>query len=130
MALSMPAAVWMMRGGGMAGHGLERDALGDEAADPLEGDDLFKFDAVAEGAAGGDDRVDQFDAGQRNSHVGFHAGQSSFGPWVKGQGSVACIFYPLALMASVSTRPTAAEGLLTPASEANVTARSTGATRS
>ncbi len=42
-------------------------------ADAFEGDDLFKFDAVAEGAAGGDDRVDQFNAGQLHFHVGFHA---------------------------------------------------------
>ena len=58
---------------GMAGHGFERDALGDEGADPLERDDLFKFDAVTEGAAGGDDRVGEFEAGQLHFHVGFHA---------------------------------------------------------
>ena len=58
---------------GMTGHGLEGDALGDEGADAFERDDLFKFDAVAEGAAGGDDRVDQLDAGELHFHVGFHA---------------------------------------------------------
>ncbi len=68
----------------MAGHGLQRYALGDESADPLQGDDLFKLDAVAKGAAGGDDRVDQFQTRQRNSHIGFHARQSSF---FRGQGS-------------------------------------------
>ena len=58
---------------GMAGHGFQRDALGDERADALQRDDLFKFDAVAEGAAGGDDRVGQLDAGELHFHVGFHA---------------------------------------------------------
>jgi len=57
--------------GGMAGHGVEGDSLGDESTDALKGDDLFKFDTVAEGAAGGDDWVDQFHSGQRDFHVGF-----------------------------------------------------------
>ena len=57
---------------GMTGHRLERDALGHEAADPFERNNLFKLDAVAEGAAGGDDRVGQFKTGQRHFHVGFH----------------------------------------------------------
>jgi hypothetical protein len=58
---------------GMAGHGLDGNALGDERADAFERDDLFKFDAVAESAAGGDDRVGQFNAGKLHFHVGFHA---------------------------------------------------------
>ena len=62
---------------GVAGHGFKRDTLGDEGAQAIESDDLFEFDAVAEGAAGGDDRVHQFNTGQRNSHVGFHARVSS-----------------------------------------------------
>jgi len=31
----------------VAGHGFQRDALGDEGADALQGDDLLKFDAIA-----------------------------------------------------------------------------------
>ena len=58
----------------MAGHGFKGDALGDKAADLLQSDDLFKFDAIAEGAAGGDDRVDEFHPGHSDFHVGFHAG--------------------------------------------------------
>ena len=57
----------------MSGHRLERDALGDKTADAVEGDDLLKLDAVAKGAAGGNDRVDQFQADELHVHVGFHA---------------------------------------------------------
>ena len=57
----------------VAGHRFQRDALGDESADPFQREDFFKLDAIAEGAAGGDDRVGQFDACQLNFHVGFHA---------------------------------------------------------
>jgi hypothetical protein len=63
---------------GVAGHRLHRDALGDQAADPLQMHDLFKLDAIAEGAAGGNDRVGQLQAGQRHFHLGFHARLSSF----------------------------------------------------
>ena len=59
--------------GCMSRHRLEGNTLGDKRTDALEGDDLFKFDAVAESAARGDDRVGQFDAGELHSHVGFHA---------------------------------------------------------
>ena len=57
---------------GMTGHWLERDSLGNESTDPIQRDNLFKFNAVAEGAAGGEDGVGQFETGQRHSHVGFH----------------------------------------------------------
>ena len=57
---------------GIAGHRLQRYALADQTADSIQRDDLFKFNAVAKGAAGSDDGVDQFQAGQRNSHVGLH----------------------------------------------------------
>jgi hypothetical protein len=56
---------------GVAGHGLQRDSLGDESADAVQRDDFFKLDAVAEGAAGGDDRVGQLDAGQLTFMSGF-----------------------------------------------------------
>ena len=65
--------------GGVAGHGLQRDALGDEAADPLQLDDLFKFDAVAKGAAGGDDWVDEV----HPSHSTFMSGFTRGDPWKK-----------------------------------------------
>ena len=74
---------------GMAGDGVERDALGDEAADALESDDVFKFDAVAKGAAGGDDRTGQIEAGKRHIHLRFHARQSSFLTVMSSQFSVA-----------------------------------------
>ena len=48
----------------VAGHGLAGEALGDEAADAVEGDDLFKLDAIAEGAAGGDDGRAELDSGE------------------------------------------------------------------
>ncbi len=77
----------------MAGHWLQRDALGDEPADPLQGDDLLKLDAIAKGAAGGDDRVDQFQTSQRNSHIGFHAQRSSFYQWsvIRSSGPVCSV---------------------------------------
>ena len=58
---------------GMSLHRFQRDALGDKGADPLQRNDLFKFDAVAERAAGGDHRVVQLDPGELHFHVGFHA---------------------------------------------------------
>jgi hypothetical protein len=44
----------------------------------LQGDNLFKLDAVAKGAAGRDDGVGELQPCQLHFHVGFHARQSSF----------------------------------------------------
>ena len=56
----------------VAGHGLERQALGDEAADAVDGDNVFKFDSIAEGSTGSNDRVAQQHAGEANAHIGLH----------------------------------------------------------
>ncbi len=72
IALSMPGSGLQNARGGWPLIGWQRDSLGHESADPLERDDLFEFDSVAEGAAGGDHRVDQRHAGQLHFHIGFH----------------------------------------------------------
>ena len=81
---------------GVAGHRFHRDALGDQGADPLQMHDLFKLDAIAEGAAGGKDRVGQLQAGQRHFHLGFHARLSSF---VSGQWTVISQGHTLMILA-------------------------------
>jgi hypothetical protein len=43
--------------GSSAVHGGEGEALGDDAAEAPKIDEVGKFDAIAEGAGGGDDRV-------------------------------------------------------------------------
>src|SRR5581483_11080766 len=58
--------------GCVAGHRLRRDALSDEAADPFEVYDLLEFNAVAEGAAGGNYRADEAKAAKGDPHVGLH----------------------------------------------------------
>ena len=74
MAFIMPAAVSTMRGVGLPAMGSPRKALGDEGADAGEGDDLFELDTVAEGPAGGDDGIGEFDAGEGDPHVGASEG--------------------------------------------------------
>ena len=69
MALIMPAAVSNNARRRIAGHGLARKPLGDEAAEFFERDDLFELDAVAEGAAGGDDRVRQWNTREAHAQV-------------------------------------------------------------
>src|ERR1019366_10559278 len=46
----------------IAGHGLARQSLHYESAQPIEGHDIFKLDAIAKRAAGGDNRILQHDA--------------------------------------------------------------------
>ena len=75
MAFSIPAAVCMNARRRMTGHRFQRNALGDERADPLQRDDLFKFDAVAKGAARGDDRVAQLDPANCTLMSGFTRGR-------------------------------------------------------
>ena len=69
MALSIPAAVSNRRGGGLPGHRLARKAFGHEAAEPAQGDDVFELDAIAEAAAGGQDRILEGDAGDFDAQV-------------------------------------------------------------
>ena len=57
---------------GVARHRLQRDPLGDDSAQPLQRNNLFKFNAVAKRAAGGNHRIHQLHSGQRDFHVGFH----------------------------------------------------------
>ncbi len=59
-------------GRGVAGHGSAGEILGDEGADAVEGEDVLELDAVAEGAAGGDDGGYEVDAGEVDAHVGGH----------------------------------------------------------
>ena len=122
-------------GGGVAGHGLAGETLGDEAADAVEGDDVVELYSVAEGSAGGDDGRGEFDPGDGDAHVG------AFG-WAWGgraglahlAGALAGVCEVAALVsgriAMVRTWPTEAEGWLMRRSEAKVAAMSTGATRS
>jgi len=60
---------------GIAGHGLAGEALGDEGSDVIERDNVFEFDAVAKGSAGGDDGRAQLYA----CHVHVHVGTFDFG---------------------------------------------------
>ena len=53
----------------IAGHGLARQALHHKSAQAIEGHDIFKLDAVAKRAAGGDDGVLQLNAGHLHAHV-------------------------------------------------------------
>src|ERR1700690_2422186 len=57
----------------VADQGLARKAFDHESAQPLQVDDVFKFHAVAEGAAGGEDRVLQRDSGKTDTEIGSHA---------------------------------------------------------
>src|ERR1700690_1817150 len=57
----------------VADQGLARKAFDHESAQPLQVDDVFKFHAVAEGAAGGEDRVLQRDSGETDAEIGGHA---------------------------------------------------------
>src|SRR6201997_2895023 len=109
--------------------------------------DVFEFEPVAEGAAGGDDRVLELDAGEldaqirrnfgvgwaraqgrppwrRRNEAGFSslAGLGGFGDRSGGGASLS----PRCGGASASfrTRPTAWVGALIPSRDANVTARS------
>ena len=56
----------------VAGHGLERQSLGDETTDSVEGNNVFKLDPVAEGSTGGNYRIAQQKAGEANAHLGLH----------------------------------------------------------
>ena len=58
-------------------HRLKRNALGNKPANLLERDNVFELDAVAECAAGGNNRVDQHQPCHRDSHVRFHVRESS-----------------------------------------------------
>ncbi len=57
MALTMPLAGLADAGGGGSGHWLEGEALYDDAAEAVQVDEVGELDAVAEGAAGSNDRV-------------------------------------------------------------------------
>ena len=59
-------------GRGVAGHGFAGEAFDDQAADAVERDDVFKLDAIAEGSAGGDDRVAELDPGEADRHIRLH----------------------------------------------------------
>ncbi len=50
----------------IARHGLARESLDYEATDARERDDVLELDSVAEGAAGGDDRILQLDSRDRD----------------------------------------------------------------
>ena len=53
----------------IADHGLFRQTLHHEAAELVEVDDIFEFDAVTKGSAGGDDGVFEFNAGKVHTEV-------------------------------------------------------------
>src|SRR6202012_414049 len=82
----------------IAGHRLARKALGDESADAVEGDDLFKLNPVGEGSARRDDRTAQLDAGEADFHVWLHGCGFSFGVFA-GIFPDAGAFAPDALLA-------------------------------
>ena len=100
----------------VAGHRLQRQALGDKTADAVDGDNVFKFNPIAEGSAGGNDRVAQQHTGEANAHIRLHGlvglplgAESSVVPrrWrpARGVGRGG-----RARIAWVSTLPTDAEG--------------------
>jgi hypothetical protein len=81
----MPAAVWMMRGAAWPAMGSREMPLVTKPPMLVERDDLFELDAVAEGAAGGDHRIDQFEARQTTLSFRFHARHASLKTVNSGQ---------------------------------------------
>jgi len=65
-------------GSGGAFDGFEGEALGDEAAEAVEVDEMSEFEAVAEGAATGEDRISEAQGanldGEVNTVGGSHCG--------------------------------------------------------
>src|SRR5579872_833930 len=53
-------------------HGFAGNALRYEAPDAAQRNDVLELDAVAEGTAGGDDWIDQIEAGEHDAHVRLH----------------------------------------------------------
>src|SRR5205807_2363378 len=54
----------------IAGHGLRRESFGDKAAQLFQSDDVFELDAVAEGAAGGENRILEANAAELDRQIG------------------------------------------------------------
>src|SRR5438309_7188627 len=59
---------------GIAGHGLRRESFGDKAAQLFQSDDFFEFNAVAEGAAGGENRILEANAAELDRQIGHRYG--------------------------------------------------------
>ena len=102
----------------------------DEATELVDLHDVFEFEAVAESAAGGDERVLEFNATKANGQVGaaFHGGRGGGRCGrVSGEAySFAHGWSPVGWSASVSTRPIELDGGSIPRMEESVGARSTG----
>ena len=64
----------------IADHRLARQALYHKAAKLAQVDDVFEFNAVAESAAGGDDRILELDAGDVHTEIGGVLAHRSFSP--------------------------------------------------
>src|SRR5260370_1116843 len=127
-------------GEGVGGHGVRGQAVGGEAGDVIEGEDVLELDAIAEGPAGGDYGRGELNDGDVDAHVGALGRLLGLG-WLRGRdghisqctgcegGSFRSSRWA-GRRAWVRTWPTLADGALTPSSEAKVTAMSTGATGS
>ena len=66
----MPPRVSHTRGGGLPRIGSRRQALGDDAAEPIEPDQMRELEPVAEGAAGGEDRVLELERAELHAQIG------------------------------------------------------------
>src|SRR5438132_682704 len=73
----------------ISGHRFLGETFDDESAEPVEMHDVFEFDAIAECARSGDDRIFQIDAGKADGQVRIADGRHWVAPAGVLAGSVA-----------------------------------------